>query len=137
LSAAVIGKPDAMKRLEAIVHPLVKQAQQDWLTARAAEGAAMVVLDIPLLLDAGGPSRVDVVVVVSAPEAVQRARVLERPGMTPQKLDAILAKQLPDAEKRKRADFIIDTGQGLDHAFAEVEAVVKALKGRPGRIWHG
>jgi dephospho-CoA kinase len=137
LSAAVIGKPEAMKRLEAIVHPLVKQAQQDWLTARAVEGAAMVVLDIPLLLDSGGPRRVDVVVVVSAPEAMQRARVLERPGMTPEKLDAILAKQLPDAEKRKQADFIIDTGRGLDHAFGEVEAVVKALKGRAGHVWHG
>jgi dephospho-CoA kinase len=95
----------------------------------------MVVLDIPLLLEGGGETRVDVVVVVSAPAEIQRRRVLERPNITPDKLDAILARQMPDADKRKRADHVIDTGQGLDHAFAQVQAVVAALQGRPGRVW--
>lgn len=137
LSAEVIGKPEAMTRLEAIIHPLVAQVQRDWLLKQAEAGAGMVVLDVPLLLENGGEARVDAVVVVSAPPEIQRARVLERPGMTPDKLDAILAKQMPDAEKRKRADFVVDTGGGLDHAFTEVQALVNTLKGRPGRVWRG
>jgi len=135
LSAAVIGNDAAMSRLEAIVHPLVGRAQQDWLKAEAARGAPMVVLDIPLLLEGGGEARVDVVVVVSAPEAVQCARVLQRPGMSPEKLAAILAKQMPDAEKRKRADFVIDTGQTLDATFADLKALVDRLKHWPARVW--
>jgi len=135
LSALVVGDKDAMKRLEAIVHPLVAKVQLDWLAARAEEGAPRVVLDIPLLFETGGQGRVDVVVVCSAPEPVQRARVLERPGMTPEKLDAILAKQVPDAEKRAGADFIVETDQGFDHARAQVREILKALEGRQGTIW--
>ena len=137
LSAAVIGKPDAMKRLEAVIHPIVRKDQQSWLVAQHAAGASMVVLDIPLLFESGGRDRVDVVVVVSAPAETQRARVLERPGMSVEKLEVILSKQMPDAEKRQRADFIIDTGRGLDPAFAEVKAVVEALKGREAQAWRG
>jgi len=137
LSAAVIGKPEALKRLEAIIHPIVRQRQQNWLKAQDAALAPMVVLDIPLLFETGGRDRADVIVVVSAPADIQRARVLARPGMTPEKLDAILLKQTPDAEKRKGADFVVDTSQGLDHAFGEVKALVETLKGRPGRVWRG
>ena len=135
LSRAVLGKPEAMKRLETIVHPLVGVAQRDFLQRAAAGGAKLVVLDIPLLLETGGEKRVDVVVVVSAPSEIQRRRVLQRPGMTPEKLDAILHKQMPDAEKRKRADFIVDSAQGLAHAEAQVVAIIEALKHRHGRIW--
>jgi dephospho-CoA kinase len=135
LSRAVLGKPEAMKRLETIVHPLVGVAQRDFLMRAAASGAAMVVLDIPLLYETGGEKRVDVVVVVSAPAALQRQRVLLRPGMTPEKLDAILHKQMPDAEKRARADFIVDSSQGLAHAEAQVVAIIEQLKHRPGAIW--
>ncbi len=135
LGQAVLGDAQALKRLEAIIHPLVAQVQIDWLRAQADAGAAMVVLDIPLLFETGGEARVDVVVVVSAPADVQRERVLARPGMTAEKFDAILAKQTPDTQKRARADFIIDTSQGLDHAFDQVQAVLRALDGRPGEKW--
>lgn len=137
LSAQVVGKPEAMKRLEAIIHPLVGQVQRAWLAERAREGARMVVLDIPLLFETGGRARVDVVVVVSAPASIQRARVLARPGMTADKLDAILAKQMPDAEKRARADFIVETDKGLDHAEAQVKALIAALDGREGHVFLG
>ncbi len=135
LGQAVLDNAEAMKRLEAIIHPLVGQVQIAWLQARAGDGAPMVVLDIPLLFETGGDARVDVVVVVSAPEDVQRTRVLERPGMTTEKLDAILAKQTPDPEKRARADFIVETDKGFDHARAQVASILKALEGRDGSIW--
>jgi dephospho-CoA kinase len=135
LSARVLNNPAEMKRLEAIIHPLVGQAQMDFLLAADAAGAGMVVLDIPLLFETGGQSRVDTVIVVSAPADLQRARVLQRPGMTVEKFEAILAKQTPDAEKRAKADFVIETGLGLDHAFAQTSAIVAALRGRSGKIW--
>ena len=135
LSSEVVGKPDAMRKLEAIVHPLVAATQRAFLERAAASGAKMVVLDIPLLFETGGEARVDVVVVVSAPEDVQRQRVLERAGMTVEKLDAILRKQVPDAEKRARAEFVVDTSQGLAHADAQVIAIIDALKLRKGKIW--
>jgi dephospho-CoA kinase len=135
LSAKVLNDPAAMKRLEAIIHPLVGAAQIDFLEQAETKGAEMVVLDIPLLFETGGQARVDVVVVVSAPADVQRARVLQRPGMTAEKLDAILAKQTPDAEKRAKADFVVETGLGLDHALAQITAVVAALRGRKGQVW--
>lgn len=135
LSREVVGKPEALRKLEAIVHPLVAQAQRAFLEAAATSGAAMVVLDIPLLFETGGRARVDVVVVVSAPLAMQRERVLTRPGMTAEKLDAILAKQTPDAEKRAGADFVVDTSKGLAHAEAQVVAIIDALKHREGKIW--
>jgi dephospho-CoA kinase len=134
LSREVVGKPEAIKKLEMIVHPLVGQAQRDFLDRAQAAGAKMVVLDIPLLFETGGEARVDVTVVVSAPADVQRKRVLERPGMTAEKLDAILLKQMPDAQKRAKADFVVDTSQGLAHADAQVVAIIEALKHRPAKI---
>ncbi len=134
LSRCVLGLPDEMKKLEAIVHPLVGRAQMDFLRKAAAEGHHAVVLDIPLLYETGGETRVDVVVVVSAPYDLQKERVLARPGMDMAKFAAIHAKQVPDAEKRRRADFVIETDKGLDHAFEEVKQVVEALKGREGKV---
>lgn len=128
LSRLVLHDKAAMQKLESIVHPLVGQAQMDFLRKAHEAGAEMVVLDIPLLYETGGERRVDAVVVVSAPEEVQRARVLERPGMTPEKLDRILAKQVPDAEKRARAHFVVETDKGLDHAFEQVKRIVAELK---------
>ncbi len=125
LGAMVLNNPEALKRLEAIVHPLVGAHRAGFFERVAKE--PVVVLDIPLLFETGGQSQVDAVAVVSAPAAVQRARVLERSGMTAEKLEAILARQTPDAEKRARADFVIDTGQGFEHAHAQVRAVLKAL----------
>ncbi|MBC7769348.1 MAG: dephospho-CoA kinase [Phycisphaerales bacterium] len=128
LSARVVGDDAAIRRLEAIVHPLVRQAQAEFLQSRRESGADVVVLDIPLLFEGGGQKFVDKVVVVSAPAEVQRARVLARPGMTPEKFEAILARQTPDAEKRARADFVIDTSGAFDATRAQVRAVLDALR---------
>lgn len=128
LSKLVLNDPEALQRLEHIVHPLVGAAQMQFLDDARRAGAPVVVLDIPLLFEKGGAARVDVIAVVSAPADVQRARVLARPGMTPEKFEAILAKQTPDAEKRARADFVIDTGVGVDETRAQVRAVLKALQ---------
>lgn len=130
LSEAVVGHPEAMARLEAIVHPLVRQAQIDFLSKAEAAGAPIVVLDIPLLFETGGDRFMDAVVVVSAPPDVQRARVLARPGMSPEKFEAILAKQTPDAEKHRRADYVIDTGKGLEAAREQVRSVLAAARAR-------
>lgn len=127
LAAQVLGDREAIRRLEAIVHPLVRADAEAFLDRHRKAGARLVVLDIPLLFETNGRGRVDKVVVVSAPAETQRERVLARPGMTPEKFDAILSKQVPDAEKRDRADFVIDTGQGLDHARAAVAAIVAAM----------
>ncbi len=135
LSKHVVGKPEALKRLEAIVHPLVARAQLDFLATAEADGAPMVVLDIPLLFETGGEKRVDVVVVVSAPVELQRTRVLARDGMTEEKFEAIRAKQVPDDVKRAKADFVIATDKGLEDAQAQVDKVLKTLEGRAGRIW--
>lgn len=113
LSRLVLGRPEDIRKLEAIVHPLVGEVRQRFLDAAAARGEPFVVLDIPLLFEGGGQAKVDRIVVVSAPAELQRARVLARPGMTEEKLAAILARQVPDAEKRRQADFIIDTGLPL------------------------
>lgn len=129
LGAAVIGRPEALKRLEAIVHPLVGKAEREVRARAAAAGHQLIVLDIPLLFETGGERRVDAVAVVSAPKSVQRERVLARPGMTAEKLDGILARQMPDAEKRRRAHFVIDTGRGMEAARRQVADVVKALAG--------
>ena len=131
LSHYVVGKPDELKRLEAIVHPLVGESRVDFFQKAVADGADIVVLDIPLLFETGGEKRMDAVVVVSAPADLQRQRVLARPGMDEAKLDAILARQMADAEKRARAHFVIDTGQGLDHARAQVRDVLKRLRAGP------
>ena len=134
LGARVLGDAAALRRLEAIVHPLVQEAEQRLLAQAEAAGKMVAVLDIPLLFETGGDRRVDAVVVVSAPPEVQRARVLERPGMTAEKFDAILAKQMPDAEKRRRADFIVDTSQGFDAARAQVRAILDAVATMPKRL---
>lgn len=135
LGRAVLGKPEAMKRLEAVVHPLVGLAQRDFLQKAAAGGAKMAVIDVPLLFETGGEKRVDVVVVVSAPADMQRQRVLARPGMTVEKFELIVKKQVSDAEKRRRADFVVDSSKGLEHAEREVVAIIEALKHRPAKIW--
>jgi len=134
LSKRVLGKPEELKKLESIVHPLVGQVQRDFLMKAMEEKQPMVVLDIPLLFETGGRERVDVIVVVSAPYEVQRERVLERPGMTPEKFDTIFAKQTPDAEKREGADFVIETDKGLGPAFEQVKEVAEKLKGRKGEV---
>lgn len=131
LGEAVLGRPDLLARLEAIVHPAVAEERAAFL--RAHESAPLAVFDVPLLFETGGERRVDKVAVVSAPAAVQRARVLARPGMTAARLDAILARQTPDAEKRARADFVIDTGGPLDATRARVAAVAACLTAPEGR----
>ena len=129
LGARVLGDAEALKRLEAIIHPLVRADADAFLGRHRNAGESIVVLDIPLLFETGGRGRVDKVVVVTASPEVQRERVLARPGMTEEKLAAILAKQVPDAEKRRLADFVIDTGQGLDSARAQVDAIIAELIG--------
>ena len=129
LSKQVVGRPDAMSRLEAIVHPLVLEEERAFLDNVESRGASLAVLDIPLLYETGSEARCDRIAVVTAPAAVQRDRVLARPGMTAQKFEAILARQMPDEEKQKRADFVIDTGNGLEPARLAVEAIVRRLGG--------
>ena len=129
LAERVLGDREAIRRLEAIVHPLVRADADAFLRRSRESGAPIAVLDIPLLFETNGRARVDKVVVVTAPADVQRERVLARPGMTPEKFEAILSKQIPDAEKRALADFIVDTGQGMDHAREAVAAIVAALTG--------
>jgi dephospho-CoA kinase len=133
LAAQVIGDLAAMKRLEAIVHPLVRREQERFLRDAEAAGAAVAVLDIPLLFETGGERRCDAVVVVSAPPELQRTRAFERPGMTEEKFASLLAKQTPDAEKRARADFIVDSAQGFDSARAQVHAILRRAANLPKR----
>ena len=129
LGAQVFGDPDALAALEAIVHPAVARQRDAFLIEHA--GQPMILFDIPLLFEKGGDAAVDEVIVVSAPGEVQRARVLARPGMTPEKFARILALQVPDAEKRARADHVIDTGQPLAEAARRVADLVALLKRRP------
>ncbi len=134
LAARVLEDPAAIRRLEAIIHPLVRESEVKFLTEAAGRGEPVVVLDIPLLFETGAEKRVDAVVVVSAGPQAQRDRVLGRPGMTESKLEAILAKQLPDVEKRRRAHFVVDSSGGLDSARAQVHGILRAIAGLPGRI---
>jgi dephospho-CoA kinase len=127
LSELVVDDTPALRRLEAIVHPLVRAAQAQFLVDQRAADVEAVVLDIPLLFESGAAELFDKVVVVSAPPDVQRARVLARPGMTIEKFEGLLARQVPDAEKRARADFVIDTAGSLDNTRAQVSAVLDAL----------
>lgn len=126
LGERVIGKPDEMRRLEAIVHPLVREAETTFLEAARCQGCRVAVLDIPLLFETGGERRVRAAVVVTASTEVQRQRVLARPGMSEARLEGILAKQMPDADKRRRAHFLVDTGRGLEAARRTVAAVLRA-----------
>lgn len=128
LGAAVFGKPEALKRLEAIVHPAVARGREAFLEANAA--ADLVVFDIPLLFEKGRPPGMDAVIVVGAPAEVQRARVLARPNMTVEKFESILAAQMPDREKRARADFVIDTGVTHAETHARLREVIACLRAR-------
>ena len=128
LSAALAGDPAGFEKLEAIVHPLVAAAREAFLEEARADGQWAVILDIPLLFESGREDAFDVLVVVSAPEDVQRDRVLARPGMTAEKFEAIKARQTPDHEKRAWADFIVDTSKGLDDARAQVRDIIAALR---------
>ncbi|WP_282047157.1 dephospho-CoA kinase [Roseibium album] len=127
LSKQVLGNPEAMKRLEDIVHPLVHEEEQVFLDLARMDGHSAVLMDIPLLFETGAQTRVDVVVVVSADADIQRDRVLARDGMTEERFQAILETQVPDAEKRDRADFLIDTGQGLAIAGQRVDEILQEL----------
>ena len=127
LGQRVIGNSEAIRKLETIVHPLVRADADAFLARNRATGAKLAVLDIPLLFETGGRDRVDKVVVVSAPADIQRKRVLARPGMTPEKFEAILARQVPDTEKRRLADFVVDTGAGMEAARRSVEQIIQAL----------
>jgi dephospho-CoA kinase len=127
LAKKVLGDDTALARLEAIVHPLVAAARDKFLADAQARGAPVVVLDIPLLFETAGQAGCDAVVVVSAPAEIQRRRAFERPGMTEEKFTALLAKQTPDAEKRRRADFIVDSSQSFDHARAQVRDILQAV----------
>jgi dephospho-CoA kinase len=133
LAQRVLGDAAAIKKLEEIVHPLVRSAEERFLSEAERKGAAVVVLDIPLLFETGGDKRCDAVVVVSASAETQRARVFARPGMTEQKFTAILAKQMPDADKRARADFVVDTSKGFDAARAQVRDILVRVATMPKR----
>ena len=133
LAARVLGDKAALKRLESIVHPLVRKAEVRFLGEAERKGAPVVVLDIPLLFETSGHERVDAIVTVTAPAGVQRARLLQRPGLTEEKLEALIANQLPDADKRRRADFVVDSSQGLDAARAQVRNILIEVATMPKR----
>jgi dephospho-CoA kinase len=133
LGKRVLGDKAAIKKLEQIVHPLVRRAEEQFLAAAERDGAPVAVLDIPLLFETGGERRCDAVVVVSAPADTQRARAFERPGMSEEKFAAILGQQIPDAEKRARADFVVDTSGGFDAARAQVREILDRVAKMPKR----
>ena len=130
LASLVLGDAEAMKRLEAIVHPLVWEGRRRFLEEQTRRAAKIAVLDIPLLFETGADKDVDAIVVVTAPKSLQRARVLSRANMTEEKFESILARQTPDEEKRRRADFIVHTDAGLEAARDEVRAILKTLQAR-------
>jgi len=133
LAQKLVGNPDAIRRLEAIVHPLLRAVSERFINEQAARGTRVIVLDIPLLFETGGETRVDAVVVVSAPADVQRARVMSRDGMTAERLDALLARQMSDAEKRARAHFVVDSARSFDSASTQVHGILRAIAPLPGR----
>ncbi len=132
LGQRVFGQPAEIKRLEGIIHPLVQQAERAFVAEANAQGRPVVVLDIPLLFETGAESRVNKIVVVTAPESTQTERVLAR-GVTAERLEQIRSRQMPDSQKRARADFIVDTSQGLDSARAQVLAILQRLDALPGK----
>ena len=132
LSATLARFPDRFAELEAIIHPLVRAREKAFLDAERDRGSPLVLLDIPLLYETGGAARVDKVIVVTCDPEIQRQRVLARPGMTEEKFQLILSRQMPDADKRRRADFLVDTGKGLEAARKAVEEIIGRLKGREG-----
>lgn len=128
LRQAVLGKPEELRKLNGIVHPLIGRERADVFEKARADGADMIIMDVPLIYETGGEKGMDAVIVVSAPAEMQRERVLAREGMTPERLDAILAQQVPDAEKRRRADYVVDTGRGLEAAREQVTAIIAKLR---------
>jgi dephospho-CoA kinase len=134
LAQEVAGSPQKLRQLESIVHPMVVKAEIDFLREQEKRGAKLAVLEIPLLFETDAHDRVDVSVVVSAPEEVQRARVLARPGMSPAKLEALLKRQLTDKEKRARADFVVDSGTTLSDMERQIDKLIESLEGREGRV---
>lgn len=133
LSAKVVGDPEAIRRLEAIVHPMLRSYHQDFLDKAAQSGVPVAVVDVPLLFETGGDKRVDAVVVVSTSPEIQRQRILARGTMTEEALDALLARQMPDAEKRARADFVVDTSNGLDPVRARIRDILAEVVKMPQR----
>jgi dephospho-CoA kinase len=137
LSKIVLAAPERLRTLEAIVHPLVRAERDRFLAEAVAGRATVALLDIPLLFETGGDRACDAVLVVTASPEVQRARVLARPGLTPEMLDAIRSKQMPDEQKRARAHFLVDTGRGFPAAERQVRDILRALAGRPGHVTRG
>jgi dephospho-CoA kinase len=141
LGKEVAGKPERLKALEAIVHPLVVAAEIDFLKAQENAGARLAVLEIPLLFETGAEKRVDVTVALSAPDDVQRARVLDRPGMSLEKFEALRARQLSDADRRVRADHVVESGSGLENLHGQLDQLIESLQTRDGdvmeRLRHG
>jgi dephospho-CoA kinase len=133
LSARVVHDPAAMRRLEEIVHPMLGASRQKFLAEAERSGARVAVVDVPLLFETGGEKRVDAVVVVTTTAEIQRQRILSRPNMTNEKLDAILARQMPDAEKRRRANFVVDTSHGLDPVRARIRDILDEAVRMPQR----
>jgi dephospho-CoA kinase len=134
LAKEIAASPEKLRALEAIVHPMVARAEIAFLREAEASGADFAVLEIPLLFETDAHARVDVSVVVSAPEHVQRTRVLKREGMSEEKLAHLVKRQLPDAEKRARADFVVDSGASLDNMRDQVDTILDSLRGREGRV---
>ncbi|WP_274423467.1 dephospho-CoA kinase [Chelativorans sp. YIM 93263] len=130
LASVVTGRPEKLRQLENLIHPLVRRDAERFLNEQRRRGIPMAVLDIPLLFETGGTDRVDRIVVVTAPLEIQRQRVLARPGMTEDRFEDMLSRQMPDAEKRRRADFVIDTSRGLEAARRQVLSIIAQLTGR-------
>ena len=134
LSEKIAGSPARLRKLEEIVHPMVVEAEIEFLREQERKGAKLAVLEIPLLFETGAEGRVDATVVLSAPAEVQRERVLARPGMTADKLEHLLARQLSDAERRARADYVVDSGLPLADMHAELDRLIESLRGREGAV---
>jgi dephospho-CoA kinase len=134
LAEQVTGHPERLRRLESVVHPMVVKAEIDFLREEERNGARMAVLEIPLLFETGAEKRVDVTIVVSAPSTVQRERVLTRPGMTVERLEHLLGRQLSDKERRARADFVINSGTNLKEMHVDLDQLIESLQNRQGRV---
>ncbi len=135
LADALIAEPMRFAELEAIVHPLVRASERAFLNDEAARGTAIAVLEIPLLFETGADKKVDATIVVSAPAEVQRRRLLLREGLDEEKIKSLLARQMPDAEKRERADFVVDTGRSVEASNAELDAIIAELRGHRRRAY--
>jgi dephospho-CoA kinase len=135
LAALLVAEPSRFNKLEAIVHPLVRASERAFLNEEAAQGAEIVVLEVPLLFETGADHRVDATIVVSAPADVQRQRLISRDGFDEKKVERLLARQMPDAEKRLRADFVVDTGRGIEPMNATLDAIIAKLHGRRRRAY--